>query len=57
MKALVCGVIERLGEKSDTLSKKTQNTTGDLKIVAIGDKLDHLSKILDLYPYHVKGKL
>ena len=55
MKALVCGVIERLGEKSDTLLKKTQNR--DLKIVAIGDKLDHLSKILDLYPYHVKGKL
>ena len=55
MKALVRGLIERLGEKSDTLLKKTQNTTGDLKIVAIGDKLDHLSKLLDLYPYDDKG--
>jgi hypothetical protein len=55
MKALVCGLIERLGEKSDSLLKKTQSTTGDQKIVAIGDKLDHLSKLLDLYPYDDKG--
>jgi hypothetical protein len=61
MKALVCGLVERLGEKSDTLLKKTQSISGDRKIVAIGDKLDHLSKILDLYPYddkgHFQGKL
>ncbi|KIJ93274.1 hypothetical protein K443DRAFT_112283, partial [Laccaria amethystina LaAM-08-1] len=56
MKALVHGLVERLGEKSDTLLKKTQSTSGDLKIVAIGDKLDHLSKILDLYPYDDKGQ-
>jgi hypothetical protein len=58
---VITNLNERLGEKSDSLLKKTQSTSGDLKIVAIGDKLDHLSKILDLYPYddkgHFQGKL
>ena len=55
MKALVRALIERLGEKSDTLLKKTESHTGDQKIVAIGDKLDHFSKLLDLYPYDDEG--
>ena len=55
MKALVRALIERLGEKSDTLLKKSQSNKPDLKIVAIGDKLDQLSKLLDLYPYDDKG--
>jgi hypothetical protein len=56
MKALVRALTERLGGKSDTLLKKTQSTSPDTKIVAIGDKLDQLSKLLDLYPYDDKGK-
>ena len=55
MKALVRALIKRLGEKSNALLQKTENTTEDLKIVAIGNKLDQLSKLLDLYPYDDKG--
>src|ERR1700678_3093799 len=56
MHGLVRALQEKLGDGQKMLFKKADSIDSDHQITAIGEKLDGLTKVLELYPYDKNGQ-
>jgi hypothetical protein len=56
MRGLVRALQEKLGDGQKMLFKKADSIDLDHQITAIGEKLDGLTKVLELYPYDKNGQ-
>ena len=56
MRGLVRALQEKLGDGQKMLFKKADSIDSDHQITAIGEKLDGLTKVLELYPYDKNGQ-
>ena len=56
IRGLACALQEKLGKDHERLFKDRNDRNADMKIMAIGEKLDGLAKVLNLYPYDKDGQ-
>ena len=57
MKALSKAMTSQLGEETQTLFRKAESPSDENQIIfSLGNKLDSLAKLLNLYPYNKRGK-